>query len=162
MYMQQFYPPKNTLSPRRCKQSQSGRHTFLVRLLHPLQVWEVWFDLREIFRLILEMTKRDLHAAELTLKNRRTTSVRARVVLAGWPSLLHAGRMVQWLGITVSVHRSLTWVHAVFPTALHRAASHPSVRHLIHVWYAVVHHGDPQQSTIKMIGQLCSQKRKIF
>lgn len=110
---------------------------------------------------MVEMTKRDLHAAKLALKNRRATSVRARVVLAGRPSLLHAWWMVQRLGFTVSVPGPLARVHAVFPTALHRVASDPSVRHLIHVWYAVVHHGKLQQSTIKGSGStprtICSQ-----
>lgn len=95
------------------------------------------------------MAKRDLHAAKLTLKNRRATSVRARVVLAGRPSLLHAGQMVERLGLTVSIPGPLTRVHAVFPTALHRVASHPGVGHVIHVLHAVVHHGEPKQSTIK-------------
>lgn len=133
MHMQQFCPIKNILPPR-CKQSSSGCHTFLMRPLHPLQVRKVRFDLREIIRLRVEMTKRDIHATKLALKNRRPTSIWARVVLAGRPSLLHAGRMVQRLGFTVSKARPLTWVHAVFPTALHCVASHPSVRHLIHVW----------------------------
>lgn len=132
----------------RCKQP-FRRHTFLMCPLHPLQVWEVMFDVREIFRLMVEMTKRHVHAAKLALKNRRATNVRAGVVLVGWPRLLHAGWMVQRLGFTVSISRSLTRVHAVFPTTLHCVASNPSVRHLIHVWYAVVHHGEPQQSTIK-------------
>lgn len=133
MHMQQFCLIKNILPPR-WKQSSSECHTFLMCPLHPLQVWEVRFDLRVIIRLRVEMTKRDIHAAKLALKNRRATSVWARVVLAGRPSLLHAGRVVQRLGLAVSKPRPLTWVHAVFPTALHRVASHPSVRHLIHVW----------------------------
>lgn len=114
----------------------------------------------------MEMTERDLHAAKLALKHRRTSCIRARVMLAGGPSLLHAGWMVQRLGFTVSVAGSLTWVHAVFPTALHRVASNACMRHLIHVWYAVVHHGRPQQGTIKNSGSILRiigpQKRNIF
>lgn len=108
------------------------------------------------------MTKRDLHAAKLALKNRRATGVRARVVLAGWPSLLHAGWMMQRLGLTVPIPGSLTWVHAVFPTALHRVASHPSVWHLVHVWYTEVHHGEPQQSTIKSSESYLFSRKRIL
>lgn len=107
------------------------------------------------------MAKRDLHAAKLALKNRRATSVRARVVLAGRPSLLHAGQMVERLGLTVSIPGPLTRVHAVFPTALHRVASHPGVGHVIHVLHAVVHHGEPKQSTInKKVPQLSVLKKE--
>lgn len=132
-----------------------------MRPLHPLQVRDVRVDLREIFRLMVEMAKRDLHAAKLTLKNRRATSVRARVVLGGRPSLLHAGRMVERLGLTVSIPGPLTCVHAVFPTALHRVASHPGVGHLIHVLHAVVHHGEPKQSTIKKSSTTVRSQKKV-
>lgn len=115
---------------------------------------------------MVEMTKWDLHAAEFALKNRRATSVRARVVgrLAGRPSLLHAGWMVQRLGLTVSIPGPLTCVHAVFPAARHRVASHPGVRHLIHVCHAVVHCGEPQQSTIKksVVKKLKQKKKKKY
>lgn len=157
---------KQPSKPKRWKKSQSRRHTFLVSSLHPLQVWKVRFDLRVILGLMVEMTERDLHAAKLALKHRRTGCIRARVMLAGGPSLLHAGWMVQWLGFTVSIAGSLTWVHAVFPTTLHRVASNACMRHLIHVWYAVVHHGWPQQGTIKNAGSILRiigpQKRNIF
>lgn len=154
----QTYTCNSTLSqtpskPKRWKKSQSRRRTFLVSSLHPLQVWKVRFDLRVILRLMVEVTERDLHAAKFALKHRRTGCIRAWVMLAGGPSLLHAGWMVQWLGFTVSIAGSLTWVHAVFPTTLHRVASNACMRHLIHVWYAVVHHGQPQQGTIKILGQ---------
>lgn len=78
------------------------------------------------------MAQRHLHAT--TLGRRR---VRARVVLAGGPSLLHAGRVVQPLGLVVVIARPLATVHAVLP-------AHPGVRHLVHV-----RRGAPQQSTMK-------------
>lgn len=92
---------------------------------------------------------RDLHAATLALINRRTAGVRAQVVLAGRPSLLHAGWMVKPLGLTVAVPGPLTAAHTVFSAARDHVAIHPGVRHLIHVRYTVVHHGEPQQSTMK-------------
>lgn len=117
--------------------------------LHPLQVRDVRFDVGKILRLMVKMAKRDLHAAELVLKDRRTAGVRAGVVLGGRPGLLHAGRMVQPLGLTVAIAGSLTCVHAVLPTPLHGVASHAHVGHLVHVWHAVVHHVEPRWGTIK-------------
>lgn len=96
------------------------------------------------------MAQRDIHATALALIDRRRR-VQARVVLSGGQSLLHAGRVVQPLGLAVAVPRPLAPVHAVLPAARHRVASHPGVRHLVHVGHAVVHHGEPQQSTMKEV-----------
>lgn len=151
----------NSAQLRGCKQSSSGRHTSLIRPMDPLQVWEVRFDLRETFRLMVEMTKRDLHAAKLFLKSRKAISVWARVVLALWPSLLHTGWVVQRLGFTKSVPGSLTLVHAVFPTVLHHVPTHPNMRHVIHVWYAIVHHGERHKKSSKSTPRTVrSQKTK--
>lgn len=128
---------------------QSGCPTFLMPLLHPMQARHLRFNLREIFRLMVEMAMRDLHAATLALINRRTAGVRAQVVLAGRPSLLHGGWMVKPLGLTVAVSRPLTAAHTVFSAARDHVATHPGVRHLIHVRYKVVHDGEPQKSTMK-------------
>lgn len=106
----------------------------------------------------MEMTEGDLHAAELVLKGSRAAAVQAGVVLAGRPGLLHAGWVVQRLGLTGSVPGPLTGVQAVLPTALHRVLSNPDVRDLVHVWYAVVHHGDPQQ-TIKDDRELKNEEK---
>lgn len=104
---------------------------------------------------MVEVTNGNLHAAKLALESGRASGVRAGVELAGGPSLVQAGRVVQRLGFTVSVPGPLTWEHAMFSTALHRVASDPSIRHLVHVWYTVVHHGEPQLTTIKKnIGQI--------
>lgn len=136
-----------------------------MRTLHPPQVWKFRFDLGEVLRLV-EVTERDLHAAKLTLKNRRTRGVGARVVLAGGPSLLHAGWMMKGLRLTVAIPRPFVRVHAIFPTSLHRIASDAGVRHLVHVRNAIVHDEDLQQSTIKTSGStqrtICSQKRKTW
>lgn len=94
------------------------------------------------------MAQRDLHAATLALIDGRPR-VRAGVVLDGGPSLLHAGRVVQPLGLAVVVPRPLATIHAVLPPAGHREAPHPGVRHLVHVGHAVVGRGAPQQSTMK-------------
>lgn len=96
----------------------------------------------------MEVAQRDLHAATLALIDGRPR-VRAGVVLAGGPSLLHAGRVVQPLGLAVVVPRPLATIHAVLPPAGHREAPHPGVRHLVHVGHAVVGRGAPQQSTMK-------------
>lgn len=89
------------------------------------------------------MAQGDLHATALALIARRRR-VRARVVLAGGPSLLHAGRVVQSLGLAGLVARPLASIHAVLAAAGHRVASQPGVRHLVHVGRAA-----PQQSTMK-------------
>lgn len=111
---------------------------------------EVRLPLRVIVRLVvvLVVIERDLHAGELAFKDRWSCWVRAGVVLAGRPSLLHARRMVvHRLGLAVSVARAraLIRVHAVLSAALRRVtptSPTPSVRHLVHVWHAVVHHGE--------------------
>lgn len=105
---------------------------------------------------MVEVAERHLRVTELGLERRRARGVRARVVLAGGPSLLHAGRVVQRLRFIVSVPGPLAWVHAVFPTALSTEAPNPSVGHLIHVWHAEVHHkeqggGDSTQELFSMI-----------
>lgn len=125
--------------------------TFLVRVLHPLQVREVGFDLGEILRLVVEVTERDLHAAKLALKSRRAGGgVRAGVVAPEGPrTLLHAGRVVQGLGLRVPVPGSPARVHAGFPAARRRVAAHPRGGRLVHVRYAVIHGGEPQQSTME-------------
>lgn len=115
---------------------------------NPRQVKIVSFGLWEIFRLRWEMAQRDIHATALALIDRRRR-VQARVVLAGGQSLLHTGRVVQPLGLAVAIPRPLATIHAVLPAARHRVASHPGMRHLVHVGHAVVHHGEPQQSTMK-------------
>lgn len=117
---------------------------------NPRQVKIVSFGLWEIFRLRWEMAQRDIHATALALIDRRRR-VQARVVLAGGQSLLHAGRVVQPLGLAVAVPRPLASVHAVLPAARHRVAPHPGMRHLVHVGHAVVHHGEPQRSTMKEV-----------
>lgn len=99
---------------------------------------------------MVEMTQRNLHSAKVTFKHGSSASVRARVVLVGRPSLLHAGRMVERLRLTESVSRALAGEHAVLPTDLHRVASNPSMRHVIHVWQAVIHRGETQQRNIKI------------
>lgn len=117
--------------------------------LHPMQARNLGFNLWEIFRLMVEMAMRDLHAATLALINRRTASVWVQVVLAGRPSLLHAGWMVKPLGLIVAVPGPLTAAQTVFSAARDHVATHPGMRHLIHVRYTVVHSGEPQQSTMK-------------
>lgn len=117
---------------------------------NPRQVKIVSFGLWEVFRLRGEMAQRDIHATALALIDRRRR-IQARVVLAGGQRLLHTGRVVQPLGLAVAIPRPLATIHAVLPAARHRVASHPGVRHLIHVGHAVVHHGEPQQSTMKEV-----------
>lgn len=95
------------------------------------------------------MAQRDIHATALALIDRRRR-VQARVVLAGGQRLLHTGRVVQPLGLAVAIPRPLATIHAVLPAARHRVAAHLGVRHLVHVGQAVVHHGEPQQSTMKV------------
>lgn len=80
----------------------------------------------------MEVTEGDVPAAQLVLKAGRAPGQRAAVVLAGRPGLLHAGRVVQGLGLAVA--GPLARVHAGLPTARHHVASHPGVGHLIHVW----------------------------
>lgn len=125
--------------------------------LHPLQVGEVRFDFREIVGLMVEVAEWDLRVAELTLERRGAGGVRARVVLAGGPSLLHAGRVVQRLRLIVSVPRPLAWVHAVLPTALNPEAPDPGVGHLVHVWHAEVHReeqGTPLSPSCSLLPKL--------
>lgn len=89
----------------------------------------------------MEVAQRDLHATTLALVDGRRR-VRARVVLAGGPGLLHAGRVVvQPLGLAGVVAGPLATVHAVLPAAQHRVAPHPGVRPLVHVGPAVVRRG---------------------
>lgn len=89
------------------------------------------------------MAQRDLHATALALIDGRRR-IQARVLLAGGPSLLHAGRVVEPLGLAVVIPRPLASIHAGLPAAGHRVASHPGMRHLVHVC-----RGAPQQSTMK-------------
>lgn len=117
---------------------------------NPRQVKMVIFGLWEIFRLRGEMAQRDIHATALALIDRRRR-VQARVVLAGGQRLLHTGRVVQPLGLAVAIPRPLATIHAVLPAARHRVASHPGMRRLVHVGHAVVHHGEPQHSTMKEV-----------
>lgn len=106
----------------------------------------------------MEVAQWDLHATTLALIDGRPR-VRAGVVLAGGPSLLHAGRVVQPLGLAVVVPRPLATIHAVLPPAGHRKAPHPGVRHLVHVGHAVVGRGASQQSTMKEGKQKKTTKR---
>lgn len=117
---------------------------------NPRQVKIVSFGLWEVFRLGGEMAERDLHATALALIDRRRR-VQAGVVLAGGQGLLHAGGVVQPLGLAVAVPGPLAAIHAVLPAAGHRVAPHPGVRHLVHVGHAVVHRGEAQRSTMKEV-----------
>lgn len=108
------------------------------------------------------MAQRDIHATALALIDGRRR-VQARVVLAGGQSLLHAGRVVQPLGLAVAIPRPLATIHAVLRAAGHRVAAHPGMRHLVHVSHAVVHHGEQRQSSMKEVKkklQECQRKTK--
>lgn len=140
-----FKSERRYLSRRRMTATPSCR-TFLVSALHPVQVGEVGLDLGEVLGLVVEVVQRDVHAAELVLEGGRAGGVRARVVLLPRvPRRLHAGRVVvQRLGLVVPVPGTLARVHAVLPSALDRVPPHSGVGHVVHVWYAVVHHEEPK------------------
>lgn len=95
---------------------------------------------------MVEVAERNLHVAELVLKGGRAASVGAGVVLAGGPGLLHAGRVMQGLGLVVSVTGPIPGVHAMLPATLNGVTPDPRVGHLVHVRYAVVHHEEPQST----------------